>query len=98
METVDVPRAYDLIAETFFAQRSVHLRERKYLERTLVGLHACDKVLDFGCGTGRPIGEYLIENKFEVTGVDGSAGMLRFARQTIPNAHLIQARLEHVEL
>ena len=98
METVDVPRAYDRIAETFFAQRSVHLRERKYLECALVGLTAGAKVLDFGCGTGRPIGEYLIERKFEVVGVDGSVRMLQLARRTIPTARLIQARLEHVEL
>ncbi|MEO6006220.1 MAG: class I SAM-dependent methyltransferase [Opitutus sp.] len=98
MQTVDVPRAYDVIAGTFFAQRSTDLREKKYLDRALMGVQRGDKVLDFGCGTGRPIGEYLVRQGYEVTGVDGSAGMLALARTTIPSAQLIQARLEDVEL
>ncbi len=94
----DVPVAYDAIAEKFFADRSTALREKKYLDLILAGVRPGAKVLDFGCGTGRPIAEHLIARGFAVTGVDGSAGMLALARQTIPAAQLIQARLEAVEL
>lgn len=98
MNAPDVPAAYDAIAEKFFADRSTALREKKYLDRVLVDVRPGAKVLDFGCGTGRPIGEYLVGRGYEVTGVDGSAGMLALARRTVPAARLIHTRLEAVEL
>jgi len=55
-------------------------------------------LLDFGCGTGRPIAQHLLARGYRVTGVDGSAGMLALARQFVPQAQLVQARLEDVEL
>jgi cyclopropane fatty-acyl-phospholipid synthase-like methyltransferase len=98
MKIPDVPAAYDAIAEKFSADRSTALREKTYLELALVGVRPGAKVLDFGCGTGRPIAEYLIGRGYELTGVDGSAGMLAIARRTIPAAKLVHARLEEVEL
>jgi cyclopropane fatty-acyl-phospholipid synthase-like methyltransferase len=95
---IDVPAAYDRIAEKFLADRSTTLREKKYLDVALAGVRPGSPVLDFGCGTGRPIGEHLAACGFEVTGVDGSAGMLKLAREILPTARLIHARLEDVEL
>jgi SAM-dependent methyltransferase len=95
---VDVPAAYDLIADKFLADRSCSLREKKYLDLALAGVPPGAKVLDFGCGTGRPIGEHLAASGFSVTGVDGSARMLEHARRLLPSARLIQARLEEVDL
>lgn len=98
MTPPDVPAAYDAIAEKFFADRSAALREKPYLDRVLAGVKPGARVLDFGCGTGRPIAEHLLARGCRVTGVDGSAGMLALARQTIPAAQLVHARLEAVEL
>lgn len=95
---VNVPVAYDTIAETFFAQRVTALREKKYLDLLLADAAAGGHVLDFGCGTGRPIAEELLRRGFQVTGVDGSAGMLEIARRVVPDARLIRGRLEEVEL
>jgi cyclopropane fatty-acyl-phospholipid synthase-like methyltransferase len=98
MQTPDVPRAYDLIAEKFFADRSIELREKKYLDLALAGLPAGAAVLDFGCGTGRPIGEYVVARGYVLTGVDGSARMLEIARRNLAGANLIHARMEDIEL
>ncbi len=98
MSWPDVPSAYDGIAEKFFADRSTALRERKYLDLVLAGVRPGAKVLDFGCGTGRPIAEHLVARGFEVTGVDGSAAMLEIARRVVPSARLIHERLETAEL
>jgi len=95
---VDVPAAYDRIAEEFAAGRSTALREKRYLDCLLDGLRPGARVLDFGCGTGSPIAEHLIARGYAVTGVDGSAAMLALARKSVPAARLVQARLESVEL
>ena len=95
---VDVPAAYDLIADKFLTDRSCSLREKKFLDLALAGVRPGAKVLDFGCGTGRPIGEHLAVCGYAVTGVDGSACMLEHARRFMPSARLIQARLEEVDL
>lgn len=47
-------------------------------------------VLDLCCGTGQ-IAAGLAERGYQVTGLDGSAAMLRFARENAPEAEFIQA-------
>lgn len=95
---VDVPAAYDRIAEKFCAGRSTALREKGYLDRLLADVRPGARVLDFGCGAGRPITEHLVASGYAVTGVDGSAAMLALAARHVPAARLMQARLEIVEL
>lgn len=48
------------------------------------------RVLDLCCGTGYTSAE-LIRRGFEVTGLDSSKGMLRYARRNAPAARLIMA-------
>ena len=47
-------------------------------------------VLDLCCGTGQ-IAARLLDRGYRVTGLDGSAAMLRFARENAPEAEFIQA-------
>ena len=46
-------------------------------------------VMDIGCGTGRPIGAYLINRGFQLTAMDISPRMLDLARANLPGAQLI---------
>lgn len=48
------------------------------------------RVLDLCCGTGRLAG-LLQQRGFEVTGIDNSAAMLRFARRNAPAVRFIRA-------
>ncbi len=48
------------------------------------------RILDLCCGTGQ-IAAGLSERGYQVTGLDGSAAMLRFARKNAPLAEFIQA-------
>lgn len=57
------------------------------------GMAPHQKVLDVGCGTGLACAP-LIENGFNVTGVDISATMLDRARAHFPDAHFVQAPAE----
>ena len=94
-------KPYDLIADWWHAnKRAQGYLERviSYVDRILEDLPAGAKVLDLGCGTGEPVAKHLVERGFAVTGVDESEQMLKFARQTVPEAELIHADMVTVEL
>ena len=48
------------------------------------------RILDLCCGTGQ-IAAGLVERGFEVTGIDGSEAMLKYARENAPNVEFIHA-------
>ena len=94
-------KPYDLIADHWFAnKRDAAYVEHvlRYVDRVLEGLPAGARVLDLGCGTGEPIARYIVERGFRVAGVDESEQMLKFARQTVPEAELVHADMVTVEL
>ena len=69
-----------------YGQEKMAFLERAFLPSLPAGGH----VLDLCCGTGQLIAP-LLERGYKVTGLDGSAGMLRFARQNAPEASYIKA-------
>jgi SAM-dependent methyltransferase len=46
------------------------------------------RILDLCCGTGQ-LAKVLCENGYDVTGIDGSARMLQYARKNAPSARFI---------
>lgn len=62
------------------------------MERFLTALPtAGHDVLDLGCGSGKPLGAYLIKQGCNVTGVDGAAAMVDTARARFPAQRWITA-------
>jgi len=53
-------------------------------------LPAASSILDLCCGTGQ-LAAVLTEDGFRVTGIDGSAAMLAFARENAPEAQFVHA-------
>lgn len=53
-------------------------------------------LLDVACGTGNHL-TYLAR-RFEATGVDKDAGMLRIARKKLPNVRFVRGRMESFRL
>ncbi len=49
-----------------------------------------DKVLDLGCGTGEPFDRYLVDQGYEVTGIDLVEKHIHAAREYVPEASFIQ--------
>ncbi|EFR04205.1 methyltransferase type 11 [Nannizzia gypsea CBS 118893] len=49
------------------------------------------KVLDVGCGTGRPIAEALCAAELDVTGIDLSTEMVEMCKKRFPSATFIKA-------
>jgi cyclopropane fatty-acyl-phospholipid synthase-like methyltransferase len=83
---------WDRSRATFFGP------ERDYVDLLLDGLAAGSPVLDLGCGTGRPIAEYVLARGYAVTGVDQASSLLDLARAHFPQATWIESRIEEVRL
>ena len=68
---------YDKQAMVYDKLRNQSLFERPWLISTqLLTKEEQAYILDLGCGTGRPISEYFIEQGHQITGVDFSPNML----------------------
>jgi SAM-dependent methyltransferase len=72
-------------ARAWAADRGNRLIERAWLDQFLVLLPADATILDIGCGSGEPIGRYLIENGHPVTGVDSSPEMIDMCKARFPD-------------
>ena len=66
------------------ALRGEFLYEKVWLDRFLALLPEHAEILDLGCGSGKPIAHYLIENGHLLTGVDSSDVMIELAQQNFP--------------
>lgn len=60
-------------------------------------LPARARVLDAGCGTGRPAAAVLTAAGCDVTGIDVSSAMLALARDRVPGARFVQADVRDFE-
>ncbi len=88
---------YDAVASEWDLRRDRTLFERRHLDRMLQ--HAPGRrVLDLGCGTGRPIAQYLVERRCAVTGVDGAPAMIDLFRRNVPGARAVVADMRELAL
>lgn len=77
---------YDEAADGYDAHRCKILIEKPWLDRFLAALPSRPQVLDVGCGSGDPVGRYLISQGCRLTGLDIAPGMLAIARGRFPQA------------
>lgn len=75
----DIGPAYQ---DAFGYHAPAHIRS---LDRLISQLPPKSKVVDIGCGTGRPACEMLSKAGHQVTGVDVASAMIEKARSQIPN-------------
>lgn len=93
-----VYESYDVIADWYRQHRSYDLFEKAYLDKLLAHLKPGDPVLDLGCGTGKPIGEYILNKGFKLTGIDGSARLLEHAKKSFPDAEWFLEDMRKINL
>jgi cyclopropane fatty-acyl-phospholipid synthase-like methyltransferase len=90
---------YDLIADQWSQERHASkFREQPYIDRFLDLAKPGAHILDLGCGSGRPIGRYLLDRGYRLTGVDASLAMLDLARTNCPEAELIVGDMTTITL
>ncbi|MFU2317393.1 class I SAM-dependent DNA methyltransferase [Rahnella sp. PCH160] len=58
--------------------------EQAWLDSFLALIPPEGRILDIGCGAGKPIAEYFVERHFFVTGVDASEPMIAICRERFP--------------
>ena len=56
------------------------------------------KVLDLGCGSGRPVAQHMAELGLRVTGVDSSPRMISFCRERLRDQEWIVADMRQLAL
>jgi len=90
--------SYEKIADWMDEHRSRTLFEKPYLDQAMSYLKSGAKVLDLGCGTGEPIGQYFLNNGFQVTGVDVSTKMLEIAKNRCSEIKFILGDMRSLNL
>ena len=91
-------KSYNAIASSWdVARHSFYGRERDYLDIFLEGLPVPSRILDLGCGTGRPMAEYILSRGHDLTGVDEASKLLGLAMRRFPQGNWIESRIEDFE-
>ncbi len=89
---------YNAIAKEWDAARSALFPfESAFLDRLVLHLRPPARILDLGCGTGRPISEFLLGRGFAVTGVDQAEELLALARVRLPGGRWVHGTMEAFE-
>ena len=91
---------YDKQAVVYDELRNQSLFERPWLDQFLQLLTKEEQayILDLGCGTGRPISQYFIEQGHHITGVDFSPNMLKIAQNSFPDQNWVAGDIRNISL
>ena len=87
-----VEESYDKMGETYHNFRDNEKFNRE-LQKFADFLPSSGKVLDAGCGVGRPVSQFLVKKGFKVTGVDISQRMIDLARENVPEGSFYQGNI-----
>lgn len=88
---------YKKHARAWTELRGNFLYEKTWLDHFLALIPQYSEILDLGCGSGKPIADYLIQYDHKITGVDSSDVMIEMAQQHFPEQHWLQADMRTVE-
>jgi SAM-dependent methyltransferase len=89
---------YEKHAAAFAQKRSLQLMEKAWLDKFLLLMLRPGRVLDIGCGNGRPIAEYFIRHHAQITGVDGAQAMLERAHARFPQQRWLHQDMRQLDI
>lgn len=81
-----VHEGYNKSAKAYSSVFRDQFKNNKHLELLIERLKSGAKVLDVGCGGGKPIDSYLVQRGFEVIGFDISEEQIKLAKLNVPEA------------
>jgi ubiquinone/menaquinone biosynthesis C-methylase UbiE len=89
-----VREGYDRLAEEYDAQRS---DDPDFLDDFRERVPEGGRILDAGCGAGRPVAEILAED-YDLVGLDISREQVRLASERVPDGAFLQGDMTHLPL
>ena len=89
---------YKKHARAWTELRGDFLYEKEWLDLFLSLIPVHSTLLDLGCGSGKPIADYLIQQGHTLIGVDSSDVMIAMAQKNFPKQTWVQADMRTVEL
>lgn len=89
---------YERHAADWDKDRGSYLFEKAWLDRLLALLPPRASIVDIGCGSGQPIGRYLMEKGCNITGVDSSPSLLAICKDRFPGQEWIVADMRKLSL
>ncbi len=78
--------AYDRKAQDWDTGRKAREGEAGWIAKLLKDLPLESPVLDLGCGTGKPMADYILGAGHSLTGLDNSPKMIAIAKANYPQA------------
>ena len=99
-ESENIVGLYERRALDWAADRSRPGRffEKGWLDRFTALIPPGGRILDIGCGFGKPIAAYLIAQGFDVYGVDSSPTMISLCRNDFPKSEWLVADMRMLAL
>lgn len=85
-----IKKNYDKIADIWYEKRDWHI-EQASIDEAIALIKPGARILDVGCGSGKPIAAYLLSKGFDVYGLDISEKQIEYAKQLIPENKLFVA-------
>jgi ubiquinone/menaquinone biosynthesis C-methylase UbiE len=79
-------------------RQNSHWNDKVWHDRFIGRLGKGAKVLDLGCGPGRPVAAHMVECGLRVVGVDSSPTMISFCRERLPDQEWIVADMRLLAL
>lgn len=93
-----IAQHYERHARAFEEDRGRSFVERPWIERFILPLRRGGAILDLGCGGGEPIGRYLVDRGFQITGIDTSSTMIALARTRFPRHRWLQIDMRRLAI
>jgi SAM-dependent methyltransferase len=89
---------YERHARAWARARGSALIERVWLDHFLDCVRPQGHVLDLGCGSGEPVGKFISEKGFAITGIDSSRTMIALFSQRVAGARALLADMRRLDL
>lgn len=97
-EATQIIGLYRRHAKAWAQRRGLRLVEQDWLDKFLGLQSSAPSVLDIGCGSGQPMGKYLVAQGCALTGVDASPELLKIARHELPSTTWVCADMRALDL
>ena len=101
MKAEHVIATYERVGAEWARMRARNLMEKAWLDRMLAASPRATgkvRVLDLGCGSGRPIGTYLTDRGAALTGVEPTKSLGALYAQNLPDAQVIASDMRRLRL